>query len=267
MNGIGLSDLIHYAYDHVSYYKKIFDDNNIDVTSIKAPEDLKNLPVLTKDVIQENSMMFVSDEYQKYPKNENIVLKRTSGSTGKFLKIFWDYKDDIKSLMPLWILRSRLYGIDPDMKWCSFYSSRYEGNKIKQLIPRELDMNGRHMGFSKIGLTYDRIAEIYKDIISFNPDWMLLQPSIAYLMAQIVKQYNMKIPTNLKHIELSGEYLFDSYRKQINEVFGIDPVNQYGCNEANEIAYECKCHNMHVIENNVIVEVLKDGIPVFILPL
>ena len=205
MNGIGLSDLIHYAYDHVSYYKKIFDDNNIDVTSIKAPEDLKNLPVLTKDVIQENSMMFVSDEYQKYPKNENIVLKRTSGSTGKFLKIFWDYKDDIKSLMPLWILRSRLYGIDPDMKWCSFYSSRYEGNKIKQLIPRELDMNGRHMGFSKIGLTYDRIAEIYKDIISFNPDWMLLQPSIAYLMAQIVKQYNMKIPTNLKHIELSGD--------------------------------------------------------------
>ena len=82
MNGIGLSDLIHYAYDHVSYYTKIFDNNNIDVTSIKAPEDLKNLPVLTKDVIQENSMMFVSDEYQKYPKNENIVLKRTSGSTG-----------------------------------------------------------------------------------------------------------------------------------------------------------------------------------------
>ncbi len=26
MNGIGLSDLIHYAYDHVIYYKKIFDD-------------------------------------------------------------------------------------------------------------------------------------------------------------------------------------------------------------------------------------------------
>lgn len=29
-----------------------------------------------------------------------------------------------------------------------------------------------------------------------------------------------------------------------------------------EIAYEFKCRNMHVIENNVIVEVLKDGKPV-----
>ena len=109
MNGIGLSDLIHYAYDHVIYYKKIFDDKNIDVTSIKAPEDLKNLPVLTKDVIQENSMMFVSDEYQKYPKNENIVLKRTSGSTGKFLKIFWDYKSilcgNIYSIFTLYSLQ------------------------------------------------------------------------------------------------------------------------------------------------------------------
>lgn len=259
MNDIGLSDLIHYAYDHVDYYHKIIDANNIDISLIKASENLSVLPILSKDKIQENSMAFVSDEYQKYPKNENIVLKRTSGSTGKYLKIFWDYKDDIKSLMPLWILRSRLYGIDPDMKWCSFYSSMYEGNKIKQLMPRELDMNGRHMGFSKIGLTYDKIAEVYKEIISFNPDWLLLQPSIAYLMAQIVKQYNMKIPSNLKHIELSGEYLFDSYRQQIQDVFGIEPVNQYGCNEANEIAYECKCRNMHVIENNVIVEVLKDG--------
>lgn len=262
MNDIGLSDLIHYAYDHVDYYHKIIDANNIDISLIKASEDLSVLPILSKDKIQENSMAFVSDEYQKYPKNENIVLKRTSGSTGKYLKIFWDYKDDIKSLMPLWILRSRLYGIDPDMKWCSFYSSMYEGNKIKQLMPRELDINGRHMGFSKIGLTYDKIAEVYKEIISFNPDWLLLQPSIAYLIAQIVKQYNMKIPSNLKHIELSGEYLFDSYRQQIQDVFGIEPVNQYGCNEANEIAYECKCRNMHVIENNVIVEVLKDGKPV-----
>lgn len=262
MNDIGLSDLIHYAYDHVDYYHKIIDANNIDISLIKASEDLSVLPILSKDKIQENSMAFVSDEYQKYPKNENIVLKRTSGSTGKYLKIFWDYKDDIKSLMPLWILRSHLYGIDPDMKWCSFYSSMYEGNKIKQLMPRELDINGRHMGFSKIGLTYDKIAEVYKEIISFNPDWLLLQPSIAYLMAQIVKQYNMKIPSNLKHIELSGEYLFDSYRQQIQDVFGIEPVNQYGCNEANEIAYECKCRNMHVIENNVIVEVLKDGKPV-----
>lgn len=59
MNGIGLSDLIHYAYDHVIYYKKIFDDKNIDVTSIKAPEDLKNLPVLTKDVIQEKIHLLV----------------------------------------------------------------------------------------------------------------------------------------------------------------------------------------------------------------
>ena len=81
-------------------------------------------------------------------------------------------------------------------------------------------------------------------------------------MSQIVKEHNLPVPSNLKYIEMSGEYLFDNYKKQIEETFDVYTANQYGCNEANEIAYEFKCRNMHVIENNVIVEVLKDGKPV-----
>ena len=36
-------------------------------------------------------------------------------------------------------------------------------------------------------------------------------------------------------------------------------MNQYGANEFNSIAYECPNGNMHIMESNVIVEVLKDG--------
>ena len=259
MKNQNLSTLIEYAYRHVKYYHELFNKIGIDASLIQSSEDLIKIPILKKDTIQEQMTDFISDEYQKFPKNENVVIKRTSGSTGKYLKIYWDYKDDIKSLMPLWTLRSRLYGIDPKMKWCSFYSTRYEGNKIKPLLPKEVALNGRYMGFSKIGLTYKKIEDNYRDILEFNPDWLLLQPSIAYLMSQIVKEHNLPVPSNLKYIEMSGEYLFDNYKKQIEETFDVYTANQYGCNEANEIAYEFKCRNMHVIENNVIVEVLKDG--------
>ena len=36
-------------------------------------------------------------------------------------------------------------------------------------------------------------------------------------------------------------------------------MNQYGANEFNSIAYECSSGNMHIMESNVIVEVLNDG--------
>ena len=35
-------------------------------------------------------------------------------------------------------------------------------------------------------------------------------------------------------------------------------TNQYGCYEANSIAYECPCGNLHWMEENIYVEVLDD---------
>lgn len=263
MENKNLSDLINYAATHVEYYRELLNSLDIKAGDIKTVEDLQKLPLLTKSIVQGRHESFVSDEHQKFPKNENVIIKRTSGSTGKYLKIFWDYKDDIKSLIPLWILRNRYHSISPAMKFCSFYSVCYDGNKIINLVDKELVQGGRNLAFSKIGLTYERIKEIYKEILEFNPEWLMLQPSVAYLIAEVVKNENLPVPSSLKYFELSGEYLFNEYRKTIEETFGIKTVNMYGCNETNEIAYEYPDGKLHVISNNVIVEVIKDNKPVY----
>ena len=149
------------------------------------------------------------------------------------------------------------------MKFCSFYSVCYDGNKIINLVDKELVQDGRNLVFSKIGLTYERIKEIYREILEFNPEWLMLQPSVAYFIAEVVKNEKLPIPSSLKYFELSGEYLFDEYRKTIEEAFGIKTVNMYGCNKTNEIAYEYPDGKLHVISNNVIVEVIKDNKTVY----
>lgn len=254
-----INAIVQHAYDHVEYYKEKYSSLGIDTKEIKTQQDIELLPFVSKNIVQGRHDSFVSDIHQKYPKSEMIEVRRTSGSTGKYLKIFWDRKDNIKSLIPLWLLRKKYHGITPNMKWVSFYSVCYDGNKIVNLVDKELDSNGKHLGFSKIGLTYERIRAIYNDILEFSPEWMLLQPSIAYCIAEVIKNEKLPLPKELKYIELNGEYVFDSQRKAIEDVFGIKTVNMYGCNEVNGIAYELPDGKFHIISDNVVVEVIKDG--------
>lgn len=254
-----LAKLLIYASENVAYYKELFEKNNIDPKKITTREDLERIPILTKSIVQKRHDDFISEEYQKYPKNENIVIMRTSGSTGKNLKVVWDHKDDVKSVIPLWIIRNKMYKVNPAMKWCNFFSVNYSGNKIANMVDKEYQKNGTVLSFSKINLTYEKLIYVYKDMLEFQPDWLMLQPSIAYLLSEVVKNENLPKIESLKYIELSGEYLFDNYRKKIEDVFGITVVNMYGCNESNEIAIEYPDGKMHVVNDNVIVEVIKDG--------
>ena len=257
-----INAIVKHAYDHVQYYNDKYSSLNINPDEINGKYDIEKLPFISKNIVQGLHDSFVSELHQKYPKSEMIEVRRTSGSTGKYLKIFWDRKDDVRSLIPLWLLRKKYHGITPAMKWVSFYSTCYGGNKIINLVDKELSRNGTHLGFSKIGLTYERIKTIYSDILKFNPVWMLLQPSIAYCLAEVIKKEELPIPSALKYIELNGEYVFDEQRKAIEEVFGVETANMYGCNEVNGIAYEQPDGKMHIISDNVLVEVIKDGKPV-----
>ena len=49
-----LNKLLIQAYEHVPYYKKLFDRLNLKPENIRSIQDLQKLPFLTKDIIKEN---------------------------------------------------------------------------------------------------------------------------------------------------------------------------------------------------------------------
>jgi phenylacetate-CoA ligase len=60
-----------------------------------------------------------------------------------------------------------------------------------------------------------------------------------------------------------GEMLTPSMRMRLAEGFGARVFNIYGCHEFNLIAWECAhMGQLHLCDDNVIVEVLRDGRPV-----
>jgi len=254
-----LQNIIQHAYNTVPYYHDMFDKYNIDPLSIKIPDDLIKLPVLKKELIQAEPDRFISSDYLYYPNKENLVIKRTSGSTGKFLKVYWSRKDETRSMFHLWIARMKQYGIDPKDRFCSFHTTVYNYNRLLELNELVTSQGKNNISLNKLKMNKSSIVDYYKQIIEYKPKWLLLQPSIAYLLSMYIHDNNLPLPNTLKYVELTGEYLFKSYEEKIKEVFQVRMANMYGCNEANGIAIECIKGHLHCLNNNIIVEVMWEG--------
>ena len=231
-----------YAYSKVPFYQELLQEN-----------DCLNYPIINKELLLEKRDKFFStncigDLYAG--KLESVM---TSGSTGECLEIFWKKEDNIRSLLPLWIKRKRYYDILPSDKYVYFFTTCIEKGNVLEY--KEVK-NG--LGINKIGLTQERILDIYKRIQEYSPKWIIIQPSVLAIFLKTIKQYKLNNLPSLKYIEVTGELLMDSVRKEIIDFFQCPVASQYGCYEVNSIAYECPCHNMHIMEENVDVEIV-DG--------
>ena len=75
--------LIRHAYQTVPFYRRWYDQHGVDLAKINGRDDLKRLPVLTKDLVRENQDDMVSRAYPR----RCLRVHLTSGTTGTPLRI------------------------------------------------------------------------------------------------------------------------------------------------------------------------------------
>lgn len=240
-------EMAAYAYDKVPIYARIAEREKIDVTVM----DFEQIPIVDKSYYISSGVSTLSAEYMgKYIKNE-LIWSRTSGSTGKTGEVFWDNIEMRKSLFSLWCYRKKYYGIQASDKLCYFMMGEAEDKVLYQ--------TEHTMAFSRRCLFDGTLEDVYRSILEFEPIWMILQPSIAVLLCKLVKNKNLEVPRTLRYIEFTGEFLEEKVREKVETIFHCNTANQYGTKEVNSIAYECPEGNMHVMSDNVYVEVLESG--------
>lgn len=235
------------------YYSKILNESNVDYYFKHFDE----LPILSKEDVRKScSKMFTSDG-----KEFEIVRDRTSGSTGKVLEIYWKKYDMMNALVPLWHKRMEA-GIFPNSKMCTFHTyinRNYEYYSFDDyFIPEVMYMiDDSVLSLSKIALTRDKIVKVYNLISSFNPDWIFTQPNTFFTLIHLLDENNMKLPKSVKYVELTGEFLFKEMYDYIKKkCSNVKFANHYGAKEVGCIAYECRCGNLHCLDDNVYVEII-----------
>lgn len=240
--------LIHASENSIFYQKKWSNISREDLL-----KDWAKVPVTYKDEIIGSEDEMIPFFYLAQPEKYQLQTERTSGSTGKCLEITWRAGDHTRSMLSLWVLRKKYYGIKPSDRFCYFYTCRGYGDQEK-----EYELKKNELGFSKQDLSEQKLDEIMDRMQEFRPVWLLLQPSIAMVLARYIFEYGVEDLDFIKYIELSGEMVTESGRRFIENAFDCPVASQYGCYEANSIAYECPEGRLHIMEDNVYVDILDE---------
>lgn len=237
--------ILDYAKDHSSFYRdKLSGINDYQsfITNFK----------LTKNEIRDNYGKLLSDEYQD---NMYKLLKIsvTSGTSGAPLSIYWSINDQLRSNMCIWRLRKKYYDIEPDDIYCSTFNYSYSDSRVSKV--EKVRVEGNNIMFCKMFQDENSLKLYYETMIKYSPKWLMIQPSFAVKLIDYLKFKKLPPIDSIQYVEFTGECLTQTARKIVESFFLCKTANLYGCMETNVIAYECPHGKMHILSDNVAVDV------------
>jgi phenylacetate-CoA ligase len=236
-----LSSLLAYAKSNIPYYKQL---------NIPDHANIQSFPIITK-----NEYIKLGKTLFKDLNNiRNMIDFKTSGSTGTPMVIYKSNRDYLAQLRCLWRRRYGINGIKSNDKCINFILS----NSRQQNVNDFVRIKDKMMMIS-IDTIEKNITAIIEEIHEFQPRYIIGYPSVISYFADVMDKNDLTLPDSIHYIESMGEYLFPSQKKHIEDTLKIAVTNYYGCTEIFGIAYACKEGRLHIISDNVFVEVIPPG--------
>ncbi|MCP4747055.1 MAG: phenylacetate--CoA ligase family protein [Desulfobacteraceae bacterium] len=246
-----LKKLIKYVKHYVPFYKdKMSAINKKDIMSIN---DINKLPFITKDMLKKSPENFISSEKFYF-----LTKKITSGSTGEPLTIYKTVDAMARELAATW--RGYLWaGIDIGDRQGRFWGVPFSSkDKYKAKL---IDFVCNRRRCSAFSFDQKQMGIYTKKLISFKPKYFYGYVSMLEEYAKYFKKNQKPSPFNLECIITTAEVLTDYHRELIGNVFSTKIFDEYGCGELGSVAHECGNGSMHIMAENMIVEVLNDNGP------
>lgn len=249
-----LKNLLEHAYHTVPYYRGLFDEMEIHPNQIVTQDDIRKIPILTKEIINNNSISIISSKYRMKDLNKSS----TGGSTGESLNFFIDKKTSSNRTATV-TRNDRWAGLDIGDKnvrlWGAPFDTSFK-NKFRDKIYSKLFQT---VFMSSYNLSEENMQIYAKKLRTYKPKVIIGYSSSLYFFAQFLEENEIGV-FSPKSIITSAEVLFDYQRELIEHVFGCEVFNRYGCREFSTIAQECSEHSgMHINAEHVYVECLKEN--------
>jgi phenylacetate-CoA ligase len=250
-----LAGLLRHAYVSVPLYRRRFDAAGLRPEDIRGPEDYRRLPVLTKADIRSAGDALRSDQYAR----EGLRLCKTSGSTGVSLQVWCD--EESAQWKRACAVRSDewsgwRFGERVGMIWGNpeYLRHSWRGRLRNALLERACFLDTLKMDEAALG----RFAQT---LLRKRTPLLFGHVHSVYLFAEYVRKVGVQ-GIRPRGIITSAMVLHGWQRRVIEEVFGCEVTNRYGCEEVGLIACECEQHHgLHVNADNIYLEVEREGQP------
>lgn len=235
-----LTDLFAFAGKYAPFYK----DSLGNFKDQDPFEVLGQMPIMAKMDLAKHH-----DALQCYSQFNRLFAAETSGSTGqpfRFKKdVGWDTLNRASIIRSYW-----WFDVQPWEKNGYFWGYNFEsGQVVKTKILDGLQNRFRAFQFDKTEL-----KSFLKKLK--HASYLHGYSSVIYEVAQIALAlgFSPKDFPKLKLVKGTSEKIYDYYHEPVKAAFGHKIVSEYGAAETGIIAFECPHGNMHINEENVIVE-------------
>ena len=255
-----LQELLKYLKANSPYYKRFFKENSIAISSVKTLEDLQQIPVTTKDDIQQ-----YNDDFLCVPQTEIIDYVTTSGTLGDPVTFALTDKD-LDRLAYNEAISFACCGVGKEdiLQLMTTMDRRFMAGLAYFLGARKLGS-----GIIRVG---SGIPELQWDsILKFKPTYLITVPSFLLKLIEHADQNNINLKnTSVKAAICIGEpireqdFSLNVLGKKIIKDWDIALFSTYASTEMSTAFNECSEHNGgHHHPELIIAEILdEDNKPV-----
>ena len=257
-----LKNLLNYAVENIGFYQERF--RNFNIKDFESLDDIKQLPVLTKDKLKSAGENAIACNRKKH------ITKSTSGTTGPPFNFVVD-----RDFFSLEIARNlRIFDL-PDVEmggpWVLFTPVRGKKSSAFSFLNNRLVLNANRLTVertppccpasveNKFTPDENTIRQFCTRIKQHKPKMIYSYPSSLIALVTFIRKWSIE-GIKIRTIISSGEVLTSEARGLIEETFDGKVFNLYGTTEFPTIAEECKEHNgLHIFTDSYIVEFDNNG--------
>lgn len=252
---VKLAETLEYLQENSPFYKRIFRENDIDISTIQTLEDLQKIPATTKDQLQK-----YNDDFICVPKAEIIDYVTTSGTLGDPV-IFALTDSDLDRLAYNEAISFACCGVEKEdvIQLMTTIDRRFMAGLAYFLGARKLGSGIIRVGSGIPELQWDSIKK-------FRPTYLITVPSFLLKLIEYAKQHHIDLNNSgVKAAICIGEPIRNEdfsknvLAEKITKEWDIDLFSTYASTEMSTAFNECENHHGgHHHPELIIVEILDD---------
>jgi phenylacetate-CoA ligase len=236
-----LRALLQHAYARCTFYRDRFDAAGLHPDDIESLDDLRLVPPLEKQEIQEQGGRMVAADWPQ----DDLLPNQTGGSTGAPIRFFLSRDRKCSRAAATW-RHNRWAGWEPGDRSAVIWGAPLDRPADSWRARLRASLLREPLWLDAAALTEQRMAEFHAELHRWRPKVIQAYARSAVLFARYLREERLNAyrPHSLV---TSAEMLETDDRRILEETFGCPVFDRYGCREVSVIASECPAHSgLHI---------------------